>query len=447
MEINSFFEETVDDVSREYKILVYPNITYQSDLEKDSFVVVIGNIIKELNKIRNDLFWTLILPKHIPSLDFDNTEQIYYGYPSYPNSMRCHFDFNKMMKLIDWKHNEWDIVYSHLPEHTLQLKNLFYNTTNCKPIFVGYTHWSEFPEITNYEQTLLDINFLGLAEMIECGINTVGQKNLILKNAKKRFNDDFVAKLDSIIKPHYLGWGIPEYDKADKFKEKVIVFNHRPHEYKSYPWFIKMMDKLREQRGDFKVWVPLAEKPERDFFFVGKNKTRREYLTTLSRCRFGVCGKQKYAGWAVSATDGMSVGIPYLYSDDDYYHELADHAGLYFDTAEDFLKKCNQYLDDNKLYNKHSNSSLKRFSENTWKHNIYRFDDMFNKATKSLRCMSETDSYKKIVKYIHDNKSVSKNDIMEYLGWGVRISFTDYRNRLRNETGIKLTKSRYTSTL
>ena len=63
-----------------------------------------------------------------------------------------------------------------------------------------------------------------------------------------------------------MGWGIPEYDKADKFKDKVIVFNHRPHEYKSYPWFIKMMDKLREQRTDFKVWVPLAEKPDRDLF-------------------------------------------------------------------------------------------------------------------------------------------------------------------------------------
>ena len=32
-----------------YKILVYPNITYQKDLEKDSYVVVLHNVIKELN--------------------------------------------------------------------------------------------------------------------------------------------------------------------------------------------------------------------------------------------------------------------------------------------------------------------------------------------------------------------------------------------------------------
>ena len=202
-----FFEDTIDDSQYSYKILVYPNITYQSDLEKDSFVVVIGNIIKELSKIRDDIFGTLILPTHVESLNFDNTEQIFYGYPSYPNSMRCHFDFDKMIKLLDWKNTEWDIVYSHLPEHTLQFKNLLYNTTNCKPVFVGYTHWSEFPEITNYEQTLLDFNLLGLSEMIECGINTIGQKNLVLKNAKKNFNDDFVNKLDTIVKTSLFGLG------------------------------------------------------------------------------------------------------------------------------------------------------------------------------------------------------------------------------------------------
>ena len=39
------------DIDREYKykVLVYPNITYMKDLEKDSYVVVLGNIIKELN--------------------------------------------------------------------------------------------------------------------------------------------------------------------------------------------------------------------------------------------------------------------------------------------------------------------------------------------------------------------------------------------------------------
>ena len=68
-------------------------------------------------------------------------------------------------------------------------------------------------------------------------------------------------------------------------------------------------------------------------------------------------------GWAVSATDGMSVGVPYLLSDDDYYHELADDAGLYFNNDNDFISKCNVYLDDKEIHEDFSNKSLRRFSE------------------------------------------------------------------------------------
>ena len=58
---------------------------------------------------------------------------------------------------------------------------------------------------------------------------------------------------------------------------------------------------------------------------------RRGYFSKLSSCYIGVCAKQKYSGWAVSATDGMSVGVPYLFSNDDYYHELANNCGVYYD--------------------------------------------------------------------------------------------------------------------
>ena len=62
----------------------------------------------------------------------------------------------------------------------------------------------------------------------------------------------------------------------------------------------------------------------------------------------------------------------------------------------------------------------------------------------NLRSVKKTDSYDKIVKFIKDKKSVTKNDILEHMGgWGVRVKFSSYRNRLRNEKDIKLTKNRY----
>ena len=45
--------------------------------------------------------------------------------------------------------------------------------------------------------------------------------------------------------------------------------------------------------------------------------------------------------------------------------------------------------------------------------------------------------------FIHKKKSVTRKQILEHLGWGVRISFSGYRNRLRTNPTIKFTKNRY----
>ena len=51
MNIFNFTEQKDNDKEYKYKVLVYPNITYMRDLEKDSYVVVLRNVIKELNKV------------------------------------------------------------------------------------------------------------------------------------------------------------------------------------------------------------------------------------------------------------------------------------------------------------------------------------------------------------------------------------------------------------
>jgi hypothetical protein len=69
---------------------------------------------------------------------------------------------------------------------------------------------------------------------------------------------------------------------------------------------------------------------------------------------------------------------------------------------------------------------------------------MFNETIDNLPTLkSDTDTYKKVVDFIHKKSSVSKADILNFLNWGVRISFSGYRNRLRKEPTIKFTKNRY----
>ena len=442
MNIYKFTDSKDTNKEYKYKVLVYPNITFQKDLEKDSYVVVLGNIIRELNKVRDDIHWTILSPMHIDSLSLKNTEQLILPLPSYPNAMRLHFDQKTIINNINFRKNDFDIVYSHLPEHTLQLKNVFLNVTNIEPRFIGYTHWTEFPEITNYKATVMDINFLGLLEMDKCGINTQGQKNLILKNAKTHFNDNVVNRLDEILEPQYLGWEIPQYEKQTTDK-KIIVFNHRPHTYKNYPWFLEQMDKLWKQRKDFEVWVPLADTTDGREYLTNDKYDRQGYFSKLSSCYVGVCAKQKYSGWAVSATDGMSVGVPYLFSDDDYYHELADDCGLYYN-EDSFVDMIDEFLDDDTMRKFWSDKSSKRFEQGKWENAILPFNKMIDDTIQNLPMLkNDTDTYKKVVDFIHRKKSVTKKDILNMLNWGVRISFSGYRNRLRNEPTLRFTKNRY----
>jgi hypothetical protein len=70
------------------RVLWWPNITFMKDLEKDSYIQVAKNQIKLLNEIRDDLWFYLILPCPVPSLQFDNVTQWYLPIPTYPPTMR-----------------------------------------------------------------------------------------------------------------------------------------------------------------------------------------------------------------------------------------------------------------------------------------------------------------------------------------------------------------------
>ena len=164
MIIYKFSKDKDSDRVYQYKVLVYPNITYMKDLEKDSYVVVLRNVIKELNKVRDDIHWTILSPYEIQSLVFPNTTQLPIELPSYPNAMRTHFNHKQLLKTIDWKKNDYDVVYSHLPEHTLQLSNMFANETNINPKFIGYCHWFEVPENTAYSKKMLMHNIAGILD-------------------------------------------------------------------------------------------------------------------------------------------------------------------------------------------------------------------------------------------------------------------------------------------
>jgi hypothetical protein len=444
MNIFDFTTDKDSDKEYPYKILVYPNITYMRDLEKDSYVVVLRNVIKELNKVRDDIHWTIMSPGDIKSLTFENTTQIPINLPSYPNAMRCHFNYNEIKANLRWKHTDYDVVYSHLPEHTLNITNLLENDTNISPKYVGYCHWYEVDENTNYSKRMLMDNYNGMLEMKECGVNSVWLKELVLEKAKKYYNDEIISKLDKIIQPHYLG-----IDKINNVeiptKKKTIIFNHRDNYYTGWTWFIDSMDELYKQRQDFTVYTTLADL-DRPYAKRVKISDRDEYLDFIRSMHVGVGTFQKYSAWSISTTDSLSMGVPYILPNKLCYPEMVgEDYPLLYEGRGGFLQKLNGALDDDGSVDKAKTYLKTKIQEFPWANRVPQWFDGWNFLTPDSFDMigEKSESYPKIVDFIHKKKSVTKKEILDYLGWGVRISFSPYRNRLRTEPTIKFTKNRY----
>ena len=117
MSLEQFINDDVNvDLSKinksTYQILVAPNITSASKLDKDSFVLVLENVIKSLNKIRDDLFFHIPITKITKRLDFPNTKQHVIKLPSFPNTMRAHYDVFTWNNFLDTRKIEMDMILS-----------------------------------------------------------------------------------------------------------------------------------------------------------------------------------------------------------------------------------------------------------------------------------------------------------------------------------------------
>ena len=202
---------------KKYKVLVYGNPNF-GNLEADSLIDVLRNVIPYLNK-KFDIQFHLLLPDNVKSLEFQNVEIRKYKLPNGYNQMRTHFDVNQFLNVVD---NDYDIIYSHLPEHTLQIKKCFKNN----PKIIGYSHWFEVPENTDYDNEedygrALFQFIVGILEMEECGVNSDWLKQKFISNASKFCNGDVIAKLQRIVQPHYLGI---EEIRIRKSSQKNMLF-------------------------------------------------------------------------------------------------------------------------------------------------------------------------------------------------------------------------------
>ena len=432
--MNLFDLDKIKQEVKTVRVLVYPNITFQKDLEKDSYIQVIRNQIKLLNEIRDDLWFYLILSEPTPSLMFDNVTQYYIDLPTYPPTMRSHFDVSKIQKILN-NGLDFDLVMSHLPEHTHALKNTLYNVTHHTPPIFGYCHWFDVKDVVAWPKDSFLQNITGLLEYDRCYLNTQHQKDLVLNQAKETFNDTTILKLNDILTVQHLGVNREDIvEEINETPEKIIVFNHRPDTYKHFKEFIAVTDQLWEIRQDFKVWIPLLEKPNRDYVVTTKGN-KQWYYNELKKCYIGFSPKQKYGGWSVATTDGMMNGVPYIMYNDTYYKELHTQ-GDFFDNDYDALMMLNTYLDDPKYRNEEAERAVDYIKSSlVYKDKMVEMNEYMNDLLSKQKVMGDSNKLKEIIEFIKKGPA-TKKELMDYLGWGRGIKWTPYRRALMNHPNI-----------
>lgn len=426
------YSETRKDV-KTIRVLVYPNITFQKDLEKDSYIQVIKQQIELLNIIRDDLWFYLILPEPISCLNFDNVTQYYIKFPSYPPVMRSHFNIFEMEKLIGFD-KDFDIVLSHLPEHTHALKNVLYNLSHHIPKIIGYCHWFDLDTVVRWPVHSFNQNIMGLLEYETCYLNTRHQKLLVLDQAKNLVNDKVLEQLDKILEVQHLGVNEEDITEVNINPERIIVFNHRPDTYKHYNDFLEVCDRLWNQRKDFKVWVPLAPSADREYITVEKGN-KQWYYNKLNNCYIGVSPKQTYGGWSVATTDGLMNGVPYIMYDELYYKELNPTAD-FFKNQDSLFSLLNDYLDSLEKRNEMAKKSLEHSKTMLYIDRVSEMSNRIDEVIADTKKIQNSEKLIEIVDWIKTSKSVSKREIIKKLGWGRGIKWTPYRRALLKHTNI-----------
>lgn len=426
-------------------VLVIPNITFQKELEQDSFVKVMSEIISSFQKFSKMKLWFHIpLPKYCKSLDFENVTQYFIEFPTYPNSMRGHFNHYDWLKIIDWKNQDFDIVYSHLPEQTLNVTNLLANVTNIGTIpVIGYCHWTETKDFATYDKNFLLNNINGVLEMNSCGYNTQNQIDDIIKEVSNIYSDKTIQKLKNIMQPIYLGIdGSDKYLFINDSPKRVIVFNHRQNSYRKFDFFIEAIKLLREKRQDFDVWCSMSDNVDLDYVKSFPLPDKESYYKELNNSYIGVvCGNR----WAVSVQDGLSNGLPYVFEDTPELNEL--FAGntelsnnLMYSGINGLVNILDKLLSDSAFRNKMAQKSLNFSNSFYWENKIQAIEKQFSDAFDSKKAIKKSDRKDDIVSYIKKMRQVSKSQLMKHLGWGVGIKFANYRKYIMDNPNIEITR-------
>ena len=129
-------------------------------------------------------------------------------------------------------------------------------------------------------------------------------------------------------------------------------------------------------------------------------------------------------------------GVPYIMYDAGYYHELYEQ-GDFFEDDHDALMLLNTYLDDPQYRNEEAIKSLDWINNKlVYKDKMIEMSDYMDDLLLDQHAMGDSEKFTEIVNWIKNSGKVTKEELIDKLGWGRGIKWTPYRRALMNHPNI-----------
>jgi hypothetical protein len=129
-------------------------------------------------------------------------------------------------------------------------------------------------------------------------------------------------------------------------------------------------------------------------------------------------------------------GVPYIMYNDTYYEELQPQ-GEFFDNDHDAVMLLNTYLDDREYRDEMGLSAVTHIVDHlVYKHEMTQMSGYINTLICKTKQMKFSKKLNELIDFIKENGSVTKREVMGFLGWGRGIKFTPYRRALMDHSNI-----------
>jgi glycosyltransferase involved in cell wall biosynthesis len=469
------------------RILYYLNVSTAPEfVESDSGFHVMKQLIENVNKKRNDIYWYIIAPKQCEKLlNKERVKVLPYNFSSWAVTNRFHFDYLHFRKIFT---NDYDIdlIFNSQPELTANLYSIFNlpgRDERFKIPIINYIHWLGVPETGKYQKTVFMKQLEAILLGEYTGVNSKWAKKIFIENCYKNKKDELLRLLltDEAIKtvneklsPLYLGSPLEEIDKykkleADELAEtsserkmlkqifetvestKVIVFNHRLMEYTGANLFVQYINKLSAKRKDFLVWLT---DPNYKAFFENekiemipnllriKTLPWKTYIALLSRCTFSTACHPSYSCWSLSCVDTMSVSRPVLVPRAFAFPEIVgeDYQMFFGNNIEEretlWIHRAEYLLDNEDEARKIGNYCRQRVEKLfDWRKIVDTYISLFDKYV-DYSYGEETESMKQLAEFVRKTGCISKREIFDYMKWSFdlnsKVTWKRYRNYLLN---------------